>query len=409
MRVSYCKSIVPNYQFASSARGIHKDSVGRLFHDRDYHVHLGGAIPPWLVGKWIDDNELSIDDVIPDLVGSSNNMINVRDALIGYRYHPVDIPISKEKFLLAYNTPNYSDLPTFLTMYRAYSKRHLLHKYAATIAEGKYMHPYADVRVSLPVPYDQLTNERQESPYEYAKRAMKEMLHFRDSLLPSQQLFVTVPRQTFNKYKNEDYFNSFVDLLAEMFGNSTDCPLALPMSKNQEPAFDFAGQPLPLSLTEDLLSKLRSNFPQSLICYHHGEVCPDISFNDRVKDTLKLLPYVNRIGHGLCLGLAALSLHSEANGVLKDVSTVGKTVLDTNREIAFQCLHQMAALNIAVEVSPTCNITLGGACNTQVLKKYVKIFLEAGVDVLVGTDDPGFLNTTLEKERNILRDVLCTQ
>ncbi|KAL3786499.1 hypothetical protein HJC23_010665 [Cyclotella cryptica] len=68
----------------------------------------------------------------------------------------------------------------------------------------------------------------------------------------------------------------------------------------------------------------------------------------------------------------------------------------------------MAELNIGIEVSPTCNVTLGGASSYQILRKYVKEFLDAGVDVFVGTDDPGFLNTTMEEEIKILRDVSFT-
>jgi len=33
----------------------------------------------------------------------------------------------------------------------------------------------------------------------------------------------------------------------------------------------------------------------------------------------------------------------------------------------------------------------------------VREFLKMGVDVFVGTDDPGFLNTTMEKEIAILQ------
>jgi hypothetical protein len=60
-----------------------------LFHDRDYHVHLGGAIPPSLISEWIDAGHLNMDDIIPDLVvapeGSVHPTISVRDALIKYR------------------------------------------------------------------------------------------------------------------------------------------------------------------------------------------------------------------------------------------------------------------------------------------------------------------------------------
>ncbi|KAL7483885.1 hypothetical protein ACHAW6_009524 [Cyclotella cf. meneghiniana] len=387
---------------------------GRLFHDRDYHVHLGGAIPHWLIAQWIDSCQLSTEDDIFDLVAPSKSghapLIKVRDAINKYRRRDFDtLPVSKLLFLSAYNSPKYKSLPIFLTMYRAYSKRHLLHEYATTIAKGEYMHLHADVRVSLPVPNENAEDGRnKESTYEYALRAMKEMVHFQNSLLPTQRLFITIPRQTFNININKEYFDAFVELLSESITENDWSSTSLPMREKQQPAFDFAGQPLSLTQTIQLLSKLRITFPHAFICYHHGEVCPGIPFTDRVKDTLELLPYVNRIGHGLCLGLAVLRLYPDENGRLRDALTTDTLVLDKNRDIAYQCLHKMAELNIGIEVSPTCNVTLGGASSYTILRKYVKEFLDAGVDVFVGTDDPGFLNTTMEEEIKILRDIAFT-
>jgi len=387
---------------------------GRLFYDRDYHVHLGGAIPHRLIAQWIDSCQLSADDDIFDLVAASKvghaSLIKVSDAINKYRRREFDTsPMSKLLFLSAYNNPKYKSLPIFLTMYRAYSKRHLLYEYAPTIANGEYMHLHADVRVSLPVPNENANDvTNKESPFEYAIRAMKEMVHFQNSLLPTQRLFITIPRQTFNTNKNKDYFDAFVELLSERITENDCISTSLPMREKQQPAFDFAGQPLSMTQTIQLLSKLRITFPHAFICYHHGEVCPGIPFTDRVKDTLELLPYVNRIGHGLCLGLAILRLCPDDNGLLRDALTIDKLVLDNNRDTAYQCLHKMAELNIGIEVSPTCNVTLGGASSYSILRKYVKLFLDAGVDVFVGTDDPGFLNTTIEEEIKILRDTSFT-
>ncbi|KAL3786495.1 hypothetical protein HJC23_010661 [Cyclotella cryptica] len=283
---------------------------GRLFHDRDYHVHLGGAIPYWLIAQWIDNDQLSTDDDIFDLVAASKcghaPIIKVSDAIKKYRRRDDDrTPISKLLFLSTYNNPKYTSLPTFLTMYRAYSKRHLLREYAQTIARGEYIHTHADVRVSLPVPNEHSNDiTSKESPFEYAIRAMEEMVHFQNSLLPTQRLFITIPRQTFSIHKNKDYFDAFVEILSKSITESDCKPTSLPMTEKQQPAFDFAGQPLSVTQTIELLAKLRDTFPRAFICYHHGEVCPGIPFNDRVKDTLDLLPYVNRIGHRLCLGLA---------------------------------------------------------------------------------------------------------
>lgn len=200
------------------------NGLGRLFYDRDYHVHLGGAISPLLVAQWIESGQLSIHDNIPDLVSASSSdhgFIKVWDALVKYR------GIDEALFLTAYNTPNYSNLPTFLTMYRAYSKRHLLYEHAAAIARGEFMHSHADVRVSLPVPNEHSVDD--ESEMQYAYRAVEDMLHYYSSLLPTQRLFMTVPRQTFNMCKNYGYFNSFVNTLAEMSENAA-------LFSNQEPA-----------------------------------------------------------------------------------------------------------------------------------------------------------------------------
>jgi adenosine deaminase len=54
----------------------------------------------------------------------------------------------------------------------------------------------------------------------------------------------------------------------------------------------------------------------------------------------------------------------------------------------------MAQRNIGIEISPTCNITLGSAFSPDVLRRYVAAFLQEGVHIFLGTDDPAFLNTT---------------
>mmetsp|Transcript_32834 Transcript_32834/g.69068 ORF Transcript_32834/g.69068 Transcript_32834/m.69068 type:complete len:440 (+) Transcript_32834:163-1482(+) len=390
---------------------------GRLFFDRDYHIHLGGAIPPAFIADWIHEGHLALNDEIPDLVASSSStknrnipMITVRKALLKYRgvaLHPLDLK-GHDLFLSAYNAPAYTSLPTFLTLYRAYSKRNLLYKHASRIARGACAHQYADIRVSIPHPNESL-NEAKESPSIYAKRALDEMIYFHSCLLPGQKLFITFPRQTFSTHKNWEYFASFVDLLESTIENSSDTNNNTPWLRSQHLAFDFAGQPLPLAETLPLLDKLRNTFPYAFICYHHGEVCPHIPFSDRVRDTQLLLPYVNRIGHGLCLGLAVLGINPDDWGV---DSTIDRTLLENekevvaiNKKLAYQCLHQMEKLKIGIEVSPTCNITLGGARSERVLKEYVKEFLDCGVHVFVGTDDPGFLGTSLEKEIAILGSV----
>ena len=442
---------------------------GKLFFDRDYHIHLGGAIPSSLISEWINDGHLCLDDEIQDLVapGNSNThpTITVRQALIKYRgvtnlntecqpncdanADPNKIGSKmhnrigdKYAFLSLYDEPPYTSLPTFLTLYRAYSNRNLLHQYASIIAtlselDGGLVNPFADVRVSLPPPNDgfakapnkntakknKATNtgngndteknesiSEKESPSDYAIRALNEMVYFHSCLLRTQKLMITFPRQTFNANKNWDYYCAFLELLSSsMTSSPLPTSFKLPWSETQQPAFDFAGQPLPIAQTLPLLSKLRKTFPSSLICYHHGEVCPYIPFSDRVNDAMKLLPYVNRVGHGLCLGLAMLGINPDFDGdsyrslnAIPSDESYGKYIREENKQIAYECLREMALSNIGIEVSPTCNISLGGAHNGYVLRQYVKEFLNMGVNVFVGTDDPGFLKTTLKKEISIL-------
>lgn len=377
-------------------------TAGRLLFDRDYHIHLGGAIPLSLIKSWARDGQLTLNDEISDLVAATSSChfppITVRRAFEEYRGFAMSKQMNDiDIYAAAYNTRQYDSLPVFLTLYRAFSKRHLLYLHAHEICRGEFVHPHADVRVSIPHPNSEISFK--ESPSQYAQRAMEEMVHFQSCLLPTQRLFITFPRQTFNVNRNLEYFNAFIDLLAE------DNTLANCDPKYQL-AFDFAGQPLPTAETLPLLDNLRHTFPSSFICYHHGEVCPGIAFSDRIKHTFDLIPYVDRIGHGLCLGLAVLDIDPDYAHV--NAAAKREASLQENKEQAYYCLQQLAEQRIGVEISPTCNITLGGAMSEEILTDYVREFLRMGVDVFVGTDDPGFLNTSMEKEISILQKArLC--
>ena len=387
-------------------------TAGRLLFDRDYHIHLGGAISLSLITSWVREGKLNLDDEISDLVAAKSTChlpsITVRRAFQDYRGFAISKQ-SRQKlsdvdvYASAYNTRQYDSLPVFLTLYRAFSKRHLLYLHAREICRGEFVHPHADVRVSIPHPESGTDNiNSDELPSQYAQRAMEEMIYFQSCLLPTQKLFITFPRQTFNIDRNLEYFNAFIDLLA-------DHALLADEDSSYQLAFDFAGQPLPTAQTLPLLDTLRNTFPSSFISYHHGEVCPGIAFSDRVKHTFDLIPYVDRIGHGLCLGLAVLGIDPELDGI-KDVDAAVKkeVILRESKEQAYLCLEQLAEQSIGIEISPSCNISLGGAMNEQILTDYVKEFLKMGVDVYVGTDDPGFLNTTLKKEISLLHKAgLC--
>ena len=47
----------------------------------------------------------------------------------------------------------------------------------------------------------------------------------------------------------------------------------------------------------------RSHFPHATVCYHHGELC-QIPLVKRIEDAFQLLPFINRMGHAICLGVA---------------------------------------------------------------------------------------------------------
>jgi hypothetical protein len=406
-------------------------TAGRLLFDRDYHIHLGGAIPPSLIETWVRDEKLTLDDEISDLVAATSAcdnvssssyhspMIKVRRAFEDYRGFAIckqsqqQIMNKVDVYTSAYNTRQYDSLPVFLTLYRAFSKRHLLYTHAHEICRGPFVHPCADVRVSIPHPNSREDNnlKSEESTSQFAQRAMEEMMYFQSCLLPTQNLFINFRRQTFNVKRNLEYFNAFVTLLSdEVAAAAADGESKHVLFKHRL-AFDFAGQPLPIMQTLPLVDKLRNAFPSSFICYHHGEVCPGIKFSDRVKHTFDLIPYVDRIGHGLCLGLAVLGINPDFDDStdVKNRVMNKEAALQENKALAYQCLQQLAEQKIGIEISPTCNISLGGAMSKQILIEYVREFLKMGVDVFVGTDDPGFLNTTMGKEIVILQSAgLCS-
>lgn len=387
-----------------ATRSTSSSTAGRLLFDRDYHIHLGGAIPLSLIKSWVRDGKLTLNDEISDLVVATSchlPSITVRRAFEDYRGFATSKQMNDvDIYAAAYNTRQYDSLPVFLTLYRAFSKRNLLYLHAREISRGEFVHPNADVRVSIPHPNNETnTISSEESPTQYAQRAIEEMVYFQSCLLPTQRLFITFPRQTFNVDRNLEYFNAFIDLL-------TDTNTLADGDPTHQLAFDFAGQPLPTTQTLPLLDNLRNAFPSSFICYHHGEVCPGIAFSDRIKHTFDLIPYVNRIGHGLCLGLAVLGIDPDFTDVNAEVQR--KAPLHENKEQAYHCLQQLADQKIGIEISPSCNITLGGAMSEEILTNYVREFLKMGVDVSVGTDDPGFLNTSMDKEISILQNAgLC--
>ena len=45
-------------------------TAGRLLFDRDYHIHLGGAIAPSLIASWVHEGKLTLNDAISDLVAA---------------------------------------------------------------------------------------------------------------------------------------------------------------------------------------------------------------------------------------------------------------------------------------------------------------------------------------------------
>mmetsp|Transcript_25742 Transcript_25742/g.38024 ORF Transcript_25742/g.38024 Transcript_25742/m.38024 type:complete len:544 (-) Transcript_25742:159-1790(-) len=427
---------------------------GTLHLDRDYHVHLGGAITKDLIIEWEKNGLLDLDEEIDDLVsGNNSRRITVRRALeqyrVGYEENVSSNADCESKLLLSsYYQKPYPSLPIFLTLYRAYSRRNTVLQNASQIAM-KGIHPDADVRMSLPCPSSLLSSSSSEnsangkdlSPAEYALLAMKEMEYFRDCIQCSppstlllisdppmsspstisyqgRRLVITIPRQTFNSTKHYDYFVAFVDLLKSLHfeydrTNSSDNSSPTSLPPPLEPIFDFAGEPLHVDKTLPLLKYIRHCFPSKFsyvddadsnyhisetvkktkgctILYHHGEITPHIPLQQRVEDAIKLLPYINRMGHAICLGIALQQHQHRKNNESKKIVSMAKN-----------CLKEMCFRDIGIEVTPSCNLSLGGAHNLE----YVKMFLDAGVDVYVGTDDPGFTGSTFVEEARLLWDV----
>jgi hypothetical protein len=329
---------------------------GRLHLERDAHVHLGGSISRDLIQRWIRDGELAMDTLLHDFVAGGR--ISVRDALIRYRR---GLSLAE-----AYQQP-YKTLDVFLTMYGAYSRRELVLKNAALIARTCICLK-ADVRQSV---LDPLGSNAQLAESDWAGQALSEMQHIRRCLMPDQRLVITFPRQCFSRDRHFSHFKTFIAVL-----KAAACAEPSPQSW-----FDFSGQELRVEQILPLLRHLRQELPNAYICYHHGELC-QIALHHRVADAERLLPLINRMGHAVCLGVAIDEAHSDP----------------ALAQRARQCLVKMAHLGIGVEVNPSCNLSLGGATSLS----YVKDFLDAGVDVYVGSDDPGFLGTTMEKEREIL-------
>ena len=147
------------------------------------------------------------------------------------------------------------------------------------------------------------------------------------------------------------------------------------------PWFDFSGKELRVAEVLPLVRFIIEQIPDAYVCYHHGELC-QIPLHERVADARELVPWIRRMGHAICLGVALQGRNTNAALASK----------------ADACLAEMSSRRVAIEVAPSCNLGLGGATSLS----YVHDFLAAGVDIHVGTDDPGFLGTDFATERALL-------
>eukprot|EP01116_Phalansterium_solitarium_P002347 TRINITY_DN12305_c0_g1_i1.p1 TRINITY_DN12305_c0_g1~~TRINITY_DN12305_c0_g1_i1.p1 ORF type:complete len:353 (+),score=39.11 TRINITY_DN12305_c0_g1_i1:188-1246(+) len=316
--------------------------------DRDHHIHLGGAVPLELVKEWAENGLISDSQILIDLHAAHfGQSISTKDALLKYR---------KGLSLVEAYQAHYDTLEDFLTLFRAYAPQELVRANAARIM--KSIAPRADIRISVPKP--------QGDPDEWAQKTITEFTYYKQCLQPEQNLVLQFQRQEFNNQLNRAHFNALTAALARQ--------------SVIQPMFDFASKPVRVPDIVELLRQIRTDLPKAYIIYHHGELVSAFDLADRVEDVELLLPYVDRIGHAICLGVAEGELG----------------------ERACQILRSMAQRKIGIEVNPTSNITLGGAPNLN----YVHRFVQCGVDLYLGTDDPGFLATDLDKERDMLRAVL---
>ena len=121
-------------------------TAGRLLFERDYHIHLGGAIAPSLIASWVHEGKLTLNDAISDLAAATPSRhppsITVQRAFEDYRGFAISKQSEQQMsdvdiYASAYNTRQYDSLPVFLTLYRAFSKRHLLYLHAHEICLGR--------------------------------------------------------------------------------------------------------------------------------------------------------------------------------------------------------------------------------------------------------------------------------
>lgn len=120
-----------------------------------------------------------------------------------------------------------------------------------------------------------------------------------------------------------------------------------------------------------ILQFLKAKFPHVKITLHAGEIISSGShvgdMYHRIRDSVEI-GGANRIGHGLCI-------KNSADGA--------------------ELLDMMRSNGVAVEVCLTSNRKVMGVA----LKEHpIKVYLNAGVKVVLGTDDPHILNTDMCKE-----------
>ena len=153
------------------------------------------------------------------------------------------------------------------------------------------------------------------------------------------------------------------------------------------PRFDFAALPRPIAEMAPMLAYIRSELPRAEIYFHHGETTGVVPFEAEVAGAAAIVPHVDRIGHAMCLGLAAQGKPEGAPPALAAAAAAA--------------LRAMARRGVGVEVCPIGNAML----NSNDLSYYAE-FAARGVELYVGTDDPGFTGCNLEGEVAAVRAAL---
>lgn len=184
------------------------------------------------------------------------------------------------------------------------------------------------------------------------------------------------------------------------------------------------------------------------ISYHVGESYEDKTPNSAIRWILEATEYgVHRLGHCIALGLRSdfylnktineiaierkdqlqfeldnyLELESfgavcPMSKIQKEIESISKVSPDQTIEICFDERHctylenfqnyafyKLKQKNVVIESCPTSNLYIGRIPEKSMLPS--KVFIEKKLNVVIGADDPGILDTNLSLEYEILQSI----